>query len=286
MTYDKEKDRFFYDGQVVRYFKDQVNAENANSFFFEDGVVDVEPIKDANGTLTGLKQSSDADFKARTEKQEEIKSELAAAGITGNSGSFELGDPNYRDDSLDAYATFGISYDKTSDNWMYDGKIIHILYDAGLKQALADLAAWVETGAEPLPSSNYHINVGQIQIADTAKERGGLQPVVHLYANGTKCAHVKAGETVLFTAKAEVPDGAGSLTWVEWSFEGEQGFTGKSEFEFRDNGGQQGTAKAEHAFAPPGTYFAVVRVKSERNGDKSAAFTQIRSIDRVRVVVE
>lgn len=130
MTYDKEKDRFFYEGQTVRYFKDQINAEHANSFFFEDGVVDVEPIKDTNGTLTGLKQSSDADFKARTEKQEEIKSELAAAGITGNSGSFELGDPNYRDNSLDAYTTFGISYDKTSGNWIYDGKIIHILYDA------------------------------------------------------------------------------------------------------------------------------------------------------------
>ena len=41
-----------------------------------------------------------------------------------------MGDPNYRDDSLDAYATFGIFFDKTSDNWMYDGKIIHILYDA------------------------------------------------------------------------------------------------------------------------------------------------------------
>ena len=129
MTYDKEKDRFFYDGQVVRYFKDQVNAENANSFFFEDGVVDVEPIKDANGTLTGLKQSSGADFKARTEKQEEIKSELAAAGITGNSGSFELGDPNYRDDSLDAYTEFGVSYDKTSNHWMYGEKPIYILYD-------------------------------------------------------------------------------------------------------------------------------------------------------------
>lgn len=130
MTYDKEKDRFFYEGQTVRYFKDQINAEHANSFFFEDGVVDVEPIKDTNGTLTGLKQSSDADFKARTEKQEEIKSELAAAGITGNSGSFELGDPNYRDNSLDAYTTFGIFYDQTSGNWIYDGKIIHILYDA------------------------------------------------------------------------------------------------------------------------------------------------------------
>ena len=131
MTYDKEKDRFFYDGQTVRYFKDQVNAEHANSFFFDDGVVDMEPIKDTNGTLTGLKQSSDADFKARTEKQEEIKAEFDAAGITGNSGSFEMGDPNYRDDSLDAYTAFGVSYDKTSDNWMYEGKVIHIFYDAG-----------------------------------------------------------------------------------------------------------------------------------------------------------
>ena len=41
-----------------------------------------------------------------------------------------MGDSNYRDDSLDTYATFGISFDKASDNWMYDGKIIHILYDA------------------------------------------------------------------------------------------------------------------------------------------------------------
>lgn len=47
-----------------------------------------------------------------------------------NSGSFELGDPNYCDNSLDAYTTFGISYDKVSDNWIYIGKIIHILYDA------------------------------------------------------------------------------------------------------------------------------------------------------------
>lgn len=55
MTYDKEKDRFFYNGQIVRYFKDEVSTENTNSFFFEDGVIDVEPIKDTNGNLTGLK---------------------------------------------------------------------------------------------------------------------------------------------------------------------------------------------------------------------------------------
>lgn len=158
-------------------------------------------------------------------------------------------------------------------------------YAAGLKQALIDLAAWVEKGVEPLPSSSYHVNVGQVQVADTAAERGGLQPVVHLYANGVKCAHVKAGATVLFTADAEVPDGAGSLTTVEWSFEEEQDFPKKGEFELRDNG-QRGIAKAEHIFEKTGTYFAVVRVRSERNGDKNSAFTQIRNIDRVRVVVE
>lgn len=130
MTYDKEKDRFFYHGQMVRYFKDQVSAENTNSFFFDDGVVDVEPIRDTDGTLTGLKRSSDADFKARTEKQDKIKAEFDAAGITGNSGSFELGDPNYRDDSLDAYTAFGVSYDQVTQKWMYDEKIIYILYDA------------------------------------------------------------------------------------------------------------------------------------------------------------
>lgn len=87
----------------MRYFKDQVSAENINPFFFEDGVVDVEPIRDTNGSLTELNQFSDVDFIARTEKQEEIKAEFDAAGMTGNSGSFELGDPNDRDDSLDAY---------------------------------------------------------------------------------------------------------------------------------------------------------------------------------------
>lgn len=130
MTYDEERDRFFYNGQMVRYFKDDVSAENTNSFFFEDGVVDVEPIKDTNGNLTGLKQSSDTDFKARTEKQDGIKAEFDAAGITKNGGSFEQGDSTYRDDSLDTYTAFGISYDQAIQKWMYDGKIIHILYDA------------------------------------------------------------------------------------------------------------------------------------------------------------
>lgn len=130
MTYDIEKDRFLYDGQVVRYFKDQINSDEINAFFFDDGVVDVEPIRDTTGTLAGLKKCSDAEFKARTEKQEELNTELKKAGITGESGSFEQGEPNYQDDSLNAYIVFGVSYDNTSEHWMYSENPIYILYDA------------------------------------------------------------------------------------------------------------------------------------------------------------
>ena len=52
------------------------------------------------------------------------------AGVTGESSSFEQGDPNYQDDSLDAYTEFGVSYDKSSEHWIYSGKPIYILYDA------------------------------------------------------------------------------------------------------------------------------------------------------------
>ena len=79
--------------------------------------------------LTGLKQSSDADFHTRTQKQEALQAELKKAGITAESGSFEQGDPDWRDDSLDAYSEFGVSYDRTSGRWMYGQTPVYILYD-------------------------------------------------------------------------------------------------------------------------------------------------------------
>ena len=154
-----------------------------------------------------------------------------------------------------------------------------------LHQALLDLAAWVEKGIEPLPSSNYRINIGQMEVADTAVERGGLQPVVRVWVNGASCAHVKADTQVEFTAEAEVPDGAGSITEVRWSFEGEQDFPEEGELELYD-GGQRARIHARHIFEKKGTYFAVCRVAAERNGNKKDVFTQVKNLERVRVIVE
>lgn len=157
-------------------------------------------------------------------------------------------------------------------------------YIAGLKQALIDLAAWVEKGEEPVPSTNYEVDGGIIKVPATAEERGGIQPVVELYANGSKCAHVSVGEEVEFVADATVPNDAGKLTFVEYSFEGDTAFAKKGKFEYTDDA-SCGVSKIKHVFKNPGTYFVVVRVKSERNGDKNQLYTQVRNIDRVRVIV-
>ena len=54
MSYDVEKDRFFYAGQMVRYFKDTVSADHTNGFYYADGVIDVKPVRDSGGALIGL----------------------------------------------------------------------------------------------------------------------------------------------------------------------------------------------------------------------------------------
>lgn len=153
-----------------------------------------------------------------------------------------------------------------------------VSYLGMLRQALVDLAAWVEDGTAPTPSTGYTITPdNQVELAPTAAQRGGIQPMVHLLANGTEAAHVKVGQAVHFAAEIALPAAAGGVENVEWSFEGEQDYPYRGTRE-------ELTAKAEHTYTKPGTYFAVVRVTSNRNpGD---AYTRLRNLCRVRVIVE
>lgn len=172
-------------------------------------------------------------------------------------------------------------------------------YMGALRQALLDISDWVERGIEPKASTNYRLVDGQIIPAKTAKERKGLQPTVELLANGETCAHVKAGESVNFTACVEVPEGAGKVTAVDYDFVADNSlnfanmgtpkkfFTHPGTFERTETDGLQGAVSAiSHVYEEPGTYFASVRVKVNRNGDASDPFTQIKNLARVRVIVE
>jgi len=182
-------------------------------------------------------------------------------------------------------------------------------YLGGLRQALLDVSDWVERGIEPRQSSVYEMEGGCVHIAPTAEERKGMQPVISLFANGETCAHVKVGEEVMLKAEAQVPEGAGSVTEIQFSFSDPMFGTyarretsgdynaflaaGKSkrvkgEMEsFVDGDGLNAAcATITTSYDKPGTYFATAFVKSQRDGDKDEIFTQVKNLARVRIIVE
>ena len=163
-------------------------------------------------------------------------------------------------------------------------------YLGAMRQALLDLSDWVERGIEPPMSTAYRYEDGQILVPETAAERRGVQPTARLTANGRECLHVKAGEKVTLRCEADVPAGAGSITFVDFDFEEHREFPAVHLFATPGRAvsaeGSHGVYEAEHVYDRPGTWFASVRVKAERRGDATDPFTQVKNIARARIIVE
>lgn len=160
-------------------------------------------------------------------------------------------------------------------------KLRVVSYLGMLRQALLDLSAWVEKGVEPVETSGYELVDHQVILSEDRYIRSGIQPMVKLFANHEVATLVKKGEVVHFEARIELPEGAGKLDYVDWSFEGEEVFSNKSsEFTQKD---EVLFVQAEHTYQEAGTYFAVIRVVSNRNGKD--AYTRLRNLCRVRITV-
>ncbi|WP_395336081.1 hypothetical protein WBP06_18830 [Novosphingobium sp. BL-8H] len=159
-----------------------------------------------------------------------------------------------------------------------------VSYIGVLQQALRDLSAWVEQGKVPPASTAYRIDDGQVVVPADAAARKGVQPVVALTANGGAVAKVAAGSRVAFKAKIDVPPGTGSVVAAEWDFDGD----GTFETPVAIPAGNKATATltADHAYDRPGTYFAVLRTASQREGDRKTPFARIQNLARVRIVVK
>lgn len=157
----------------------------------------------------------------------------------------------------------------------------HIVsFEGALQQALRDVAAWAERGVRP-SSTRYRIEDAQVIVPRKAHERLGIQPVVQLRANGSARAEVKVGEPVQFSATVEVPDGMGKIVAAEWDF------ASPSAYHAADLATRQTRLQLEatHRYERPGTYFAVLRVSAQREGNGETPFCRIQNLARVRVVV-
>jgi hypothetical protein len=156
-----------------------------------------------------------------------------------------------------------------------------VSFEGALQQGLRDLSAWVEKGMRPA-DTRYKMVDAQVVVPDTAHERGGVQPVIVLRANGAVRAEVAVGETVTFTAAIETPPGAGKVVAAEWDFEGNGSYPLAARI---DTPEALVSLSATFVFARQGTYFPVLRAASQRQGDMETLYGRIQNIGRVRVVV-
>ena len=156
-----------------------------------------------------------------------------------------------------------------------------VSFAGALQQALRDLSAWVEKGVRPA-ETRYKMADAQVAVPDSARDRGGVQPVVVLQANGSNRAEVSVGAAVTFTATIEAPPGAGQVVAAEWDFEGTGSYPSGASI---DTPEALINLSATFVFATPGTYFPVLRATSQRHGDMKTAYGRIQNIGRVRVVV-
>ena len=155
-------------------------------------------------------------------------------------------------------------------------------YQPIIEQGLADLARWVEDGAAPA-ASTYTWADGRISLPATAAERGGIQPVITLTADGGARAEVKVGQSVTIEAQAEVPAGTGTIIGLEWDFDGSGAFA--SAYEGIDGTSATLTARTTTSYSEPGTYYVSARVHAHRDGDVSATSRRIENLASARVVV-
>jgi hypothetical protein len=161
-----------------------------------------------------------------------------------------------------------------------------ISYIGALHQALRDLADWVERGVAPPESTNYKVVDGQVVIPPSAGERGGIQPVVSVTANGSERAEVAPGETVTLVAKVSVPPHAGRIVAAAWDFDGKGTYPSTVDLAKAQSSGNDLTITVTHGFAQPGTYFPVLRAALQRKGDQRTNYGRIQNLGRVRVVVK
>jgi hypothetical protein len=155
-------------------------------------------------------------------------------------------------------------------------------YTPIIEQGLVDLARWVEEGVAPA-STTYQYVDGQVRLPATAAERGGVQPVVSVTANGGSLATVSVGEPVTLTVHAEVPEAGGTIVSVQWDFDS------KGTYPYSDpsvdGSATSVTLETTRTYDAPGTYFATALVASHRDGDVNAKHRRLQNLASARVVV-
>lgn len=169
-------------------------------------------------------------------------------------------------------------------------------YLGALYQALLDVSAWAEDGVQPPRSTVYAMDGGSVLPEKEAPRRLGIQPVIRIHKDGKDLTDgelpVKAGAVLVLDGVIETPPGAGTVTGavLSWDDDAEDGGKHSSPGHHLEHAilhwdGAKASFRAAHVYSEVGTHFITVRARAQRSGHSSSIHTQIRSLERLRVVV-
>jgi hypothetical protein len=163
---------------------------------------------------------------------------------------------------------------RATGTWLID-------YRPLIEQGLVDLTRWCEEGIKP-EETVFDFVDGKISLPATAAARKGVQPVLHVTADGASRVDVAVGAEVTLTAHAEVPPGTGRITRVAWDLDGTGFFSHVLDV---DGTKEEVELSTTHVFDKAGTYYVSCLVTAHRDGDVNAADRQLPNLAQVRVVV-
>jgi hypothetical protein len=163
---------------------------------------------------------------------------------------------------------------RATSTWLID-------YMPIIEQSLVDLCDWAEKGKKPV-DTKFSFADGKVTLPPTARERGGIQPVVSVRANGASRAEVKAGAAVTLEVEGEAPPHAGTIIAVEWSVDGSGQFVAEAGID-----GKSASIKLAKTqrYDKPGVYFASARITSHADGDITAQHRRMVNVASARVIV-
>ena len=130
--------------------------------------------------------------------------------------------------------------------------------------------------------TNGRALAGTIAVPAQASQRGGIQPVVSLKVNGRERADVAVGESVSFVAEVAAPPGTGKVVAAEWDLLGAGDYPVAGQLAAP---GASVSVKTTYSYSKPGTYFPVLRVTSQRDGDAESPYARPRRCREIHPAV-
>lgn len=130
LVYNEEKNRLYYNGELVRYFEDIISAEHYIKWPNRNGEVDVYAERNDSGEISGVNSFTHEEFTERTSSMKEstygLEVMINKGGYTDN---VEEMVKERIAEEYEIYKQYGLIYDIKSDRLYYNGELVGYFED-------------------------------------------------------------------------------------------------------------------------------------------------------------